>query len=654
MTNQKKHNIDISFLYQLSLSIKYSQSLQDNCKTFLDCFIDLETVDIAAISIQNTIDKSSYDLIYATSAYEMSSTTYWDRLPQEAHFVIDNKNVLFAEVKHQSTIESGIYVFTRLGEIGFLMFYINNELPFSESNWADLTPIINRFQETLTGHLEGQLLHKKNAVLKHQIELYDAAIHHSSEGMILNDENNNIQFMNRAFCQMVGYSREELIGKNCYEFLFTEEDWIIDGQPLESIDKKTFKGCTEQKLIRKDGASWWGLVALSPLLSKNGDFHGVFVTVSDISDKKKAELEREELIKAVTYTKDKYQSVVQSLSEGVIMTDTVDKITYVNQQMCTLTGYLEQEMLGKKAYELLLQKEEWNESEDKLEDRSDGVSESYVKRHIKKDGTFWWGNINASPLTNESGEFIGTLAAVMDVTKQKNAEAQREQLLKELAEKNKDLDEFAYIVSHDLKAPLRAIKTLSNWIYEDYADVLDEEGKHQIELLQKRVLRMHNFIESMLEYTRIGSTKIPIESFDLNESVLQIIDSFQPLDNCEIKILSPLPNIKGEKIRIEQVFQNLISNSIKYNDKPQGLIEISHTCTDNFNIFKVRDNGIGIEKKYFDKIFQIFQTLQTRDSYESTGVGLTIVKKIVEAHQGKVTLESEYGLGTTFIFTLKK
>lgn len=655
MMNQQTHKISISTLYQLSLSISHSRSLKDNCKSFLKRFIEIEAIEFAAIVEKSLKEEVCYQLLASTSRYEVNQALiHWEGLPEKPHFYIGKDNDIFDNIKHQANINSGIYVFVRLGERAFLKCYIPNGTPFSQENWEVLQPVLNNLEAAITAAYQKEVLKQKNEALKTRIELYDIAIHNASEGMMLNDENGHIMFVNQKFCKMMGYERTELIGQVCYKVIFAEEEWSDIEAQMKLVDKRAIVECKERKLVHKNGETWWGLVSMSPLISKNEDFHGIFVTALDISDKKKSEIERETLIKALTKSEDKYRSVVQSLSEGVIMTDKLDRITYVNEQMCVLAGYSEMEMLGRKAYELLLPEEEWNPSQDKLVDRSKGVSESYVKRHIKKDGTSWWGNINASPLIGDSGEFIGTLAAVMDVTKQKNAEQQREQLLNELAEKNKDLDEFAYIVSHDLKAPLRAIKTLSDWIYEDYADVLDEEGQNQIRLLRKRALRMHTFIESMLEYTRIGSTKIKRERFDLNEAVLQIIDSFQPLDNFEIKILTALPIIEAEKIRIEQVFQNLISNSIKYNDKPKGLIEISHESNENYNIFRVCDNGVGIEKKYFDKIFQIFQTLQTRDSYESTGVGLTIVKKIVETHQGKIMLESEYGKGTTFIFTIKK
>jgi|GEM_PF-2196321 PAS domain S-box-containing protein len=369
-----------------------------------------------------------------------------------------------------------------------------------------------------------------------------------------------------------------------------------------------------------------------------------------VEDQKK----REAIQADLENSREKYRLVVQNLSEGLIMTDTEDRIVYVNPQMCDLTGYEEVEMIGEMAYKLLLPEVEWALMEAKMLDREAGKSESYEKLHVRRNGEQWWGNINASPLVNKHGIFEGTLAAVVDITLRKKSEVIQEHLLKELAEKNKDLDDFAYIVSHDLKAPLRGIKSLADWIYEDYSTVLGGDGKEQLDMLRNRVFRLHGFIEGLLEYSRIGRMNMKKESFDLERAVSQVIEMVKPEEDFDIKILTKLPNIYAEKLRIEQVFQNLISNAINYNDKRKGSIEISHEESPTHFLFKVKDNGMGIEQRHFDKVFQIFQTLNTRDTYESTGIGLAIVKKIVTSHKGTIYLESEPTKGTTFIFTIQK
>ncbi|MBU1422310.1 MAG: hypothetical protein KKG06_03870, partial [Bacteroidetes bacterium] len=223
----------------------------------------------------------------------------------------------------------------------------------------------------------------------------------------------------------------------------------------------------------------------------------------------------------------------------------------------------------------------------------------------------------------------------------------------ELEVANTELKDFAHIVSHDLKAPLRAVSQLATWISKDYADAIDKEGKEKMNLLMSRVKRMDNLIDGILQYSRAGRSEGKEEEVNLNSIVTEVTDNLAPPDNIKITIENKLPVVWTNRVRIEQVFQNLISNAIKYMDKPEGVIKISCVDEGSYWKFSVLDNGPGIEEKYYDKIFQIFQALEFRDKQESTGVGLSVVKKIVELYGGKVWVESIVGQGSTFFFTLK-
>ncbi|MBN2271348.1 MAG: HAMP domain-containing protein [Sedimentisphaerales bacterium] len=236
----------------------------------------------------------------------------------------------------------------------------------------------------------------------------------------------------------------------------------------------------------------------------------------------------------------------------------------------------------------------------------------------------------------------------------KEIQAKQHQILAKLQIANKDLSDFAYIVSHDLKAPLRGIKTLTEWIIADYADKIDDQGREQMNLLSNRVDRMHNLIEGILQYSRVGRVKEDLAVVDLNEAVAEVVDLIAPPGNISITTDNELPTITCEPTRIRQVFQNLLSNAVKYMDKPQGKISIACVEDDDYWKFSVTDNGPGIEEKYFEKIFQMFQTLSARDEFESTGVGLTVVKKIVEMYGGKIWVQSVPGEGSTFLFIFPK
>ena len=226
----------------------------------------------------------------------------------------------------------------------------------------------------------------------------------------------------------------------------------------------------------------------------------------------------------------------------------------------------------------------------------------------------------------------------------------------ELQHVNKELKDFAYIVSHDLKAPLRAISSLTDWIIEDYEESFDEDGQEQLSLLKNRVTRMYQLLEGILRYSRIGRGKEEKEVLDLNELVFDVINTLLPPQNFDIRILGELPPIYADKTKIYQVFQNIISNAIKYNDKPVGEVMVSCETNeeDNLHYFSIADNGKGILEEDFDRVFKIFQTLgKDKNSAESTGVGLTLVQKVIKKYGGNITVASKVGEGTTFTFSLQ-
>ena len=227
-------------------------------------------------------------------------------------------------------------------------------------------------------------------------------------------------------------------------------------------------------------------------------------------------------------------------------------------------------------------------------------------------------------------------------------------LLKKLENANKELESFAYVVSHDLKAPLRGINSLATWMYNDYGDKFDKGGKEQIQLLIGRVKRMYNLIDGILQYSRTGQAKDASIKVDTNILIKEIIDMLAPPDNIEIRIEDKLPIIFYGKVHIEQIFQNLLSNAIKFIDKPSGKIIIGADDGGDYWNLSITDNGPGIDGKYFKKIFRIFQTLSPRDHFESTGIGLTITKKIVEIYGGMIIVKSKIGKGSTFSFTIPK
>jgi light-regulated signal transduction histidine kinase (bacteriophytochrome) len=242
--------------------------------------------------------------------------------------------------------------------------------------------------------------------------------------------------------------------------------------------------------------------------------------------------------------------------------------------------------------------------------------------------------------------------SIIHAIERKHSENRQLQLVGELAAVNQELKEFAYIISHDLKAPLRGISSLADWLRSDYGDRLDDEGRDMLQLMSGRVRRMSDLIDGVLQYSRVGRVREDKSLIDLQVLVRNTIDAIAPPSGIKIEIDTNLPTLLAEKHRMHQVFQNLLSNAVKYMGKLEGEIHVGCIEANGFWQFYVRDTGIGIEPRHFDKVFQIFQTLVPRDQSESTGVGLAIVKKIVEIYGGQTWLSSEVGNGSTFYFTM--
>ncbi|MFC5270190.1 sensor histidine kinase [Adhaeribacter terreus] len=218
---------------------------------------------------------------------------------------------------------------------------------------------------------------------------------------------------------------------------------------------------------------------------------------------------------------------------------------------------------------------------------------------------------------------------------------------------NRELDQFAYVVSHDLKAPLRAINNLAEWISEDITDKNPEIQKN-LQLMRGRVQRMENLINGILAYAKVDRKTIEPEKFAVKQLLEEIVDLLAPPQNVEIVLPNNAPVLTTEKIFLQQVFSNLISNAIKYNNKPQAHVAILVRETGDFYEFSVTDNGPGIPEKFHQKIFGIFQTMEARDTKESTGIGLAIVKKIIDEKGGKIWISSKENEFTSFIFTWPK
>jgi signal transduction histidine kinase len=224
----------------------------------------------------------------------------------------------------------------------------------------------------------------------------------------------------------------------------------------------------------------------------------------------------------------------------------------------------------------------------------------------------------------------------------------------EAEQRAQELEQFAYVASHDLKAPLRGISNLTTWLQEDMQGKLNDGTREQLNLLQDRVRRMHTLIQGLLEYSRVGRVEGSLETVDTGKLVAEIIDSLAPPPDFRVDVSPDMPTLRTDRLQLGQVFANLIGNSLKHHGGEQGHVWISVLEQGPFYEFSVGDDGKGIPAEYQDKVFMMFQTLEVRDYGADTGIGLALAKKIVREHNGDIVLQSAAGKGATFRFTWPK
>ena len=360
------------------------------------------------------------------------------------------------------------------------------------------------------------------------------------------------------------------------------------------------------------------------------------------------------------------RAVVDYAVDGLFTIDATGMIESFNPACERIFGFGVGEVIGRNITILMPDSERW-ETEAYLpqaaaagEDPVGPAARELTAR--RKDGSTFPIELSLSDFTLADGRHLS--AIVRDITARKEAEDALARHTRALELSNKELDDFAYIASHDLKEPLRGIHNHSRFLLEDNEDKLDKDSVGRLHRLTSLSKRMEKLVNDLLYFSRLGRQELAVQATDLNAVVHDIeatLDVFLAERSASITIPRELPVIVCDKTRVAELFRNLITNGIKYNDKPKKIIEIGHLprrkAPDGAharNVFYVKDNGRGIAAEFHEEIFRIFKRLQSeQDAEEGTGVGLTFVRKIIERHNGKIWLESEPGLGTTFYFTLE-
>ena len=482
----------------------------------------------------------------------------------------------------------------------------------------------------------------RQALLHQSEERYRMLFQDAPDGICIVDLNNKIVMINSALCSLMGYQQDELIGRSVVDFVDPED---LVRRPPREVSQIMHLGRLkhERVMVRKDGS----LVDVVVSSSYMPDGHLQYIA-QDVTEHKKME-------DAIRASEEKFAKAFQSIPDAITISSIeTGKFIDVNEGFCVMSEYTREEALGRSAEDLKI----WGNVEDRkvmvetLE--RDGRVRDFETLLMRKSG-----ELLTCLLSVEQIDIAGEHCMVVvtrDITERKKAEHERERLLQELAGKNAELEQFTYTVSHDLKAPIITIKGFLGLLSEDARSGNMQRLESDISRISEAAARMHNLLNNLLELSRIGRIMNEPEPVDCNQligEVGNILAGRLQGRKIDLHINGQLPVVRGDRQRLFEVFQNLIDNAAKFmGDQLQPAIEVGQqsVSADGFVTLYVRDNGIGIPAQHHERIFGLFNRLDP--GIEGTGVGLALVKRVVEFHGGRIWVESEPGAGSTFFLTL--
>ncbi|MFC2107147.1 PAS domain S-box protein [Bacteroidota bacterium] len=457
-------------------------------------------------------------------------------------------------------------------------------------------------------------------------------------------------YSNEGVVNILDYSKEEVIdfGDQLLSKLMHADDFqVYLKETFPAYFKLKEKEVIEHeyRMLHKNGKwVWLRSKELIFLYDQEGKAKQIFGIIEDVTMQKSLDTKLKE-------SESKMRSILDSVADAIIISDTSGFIKDCNPIVEKLYGYSQDEMIGMNAMKLI--REDYHDTFKKfakeLQEKGEFQGETI---DVRKDGTEFNTEVIGTMFSFEGQAHL--MAIVRDITERKNAELILQETLHNLERSNKELEHFAYIASHDLQEPLRMITSFLQLIERKYSGKLDEDGIEYIRFAVDGANRMRQLINDLLAFSRVETKGQEFSKVDLNivlrNALTNLIESIDE-SNAEID-MDPLPVINCDKSQFTQLFQNLISNAIKFKKEKDPVITIKYESRKNNHIFQFHDNGIGFEKEFSDRIFIIFQRLHTREEYEGTGIGLTLCKRIVERHGGEIWAESELGKGSVFSFSI--
>lgn len=476
-------------------------------------------------------------------------------------------------------------------------------------------------------------------------EIVRLAVEACPSGMIMTDRTGKIVLVNAEVERLFGYPREELLGQAIDILVPAAVRAAHDSHRtgfLENPEARRMVVGRDLHGVRKDGTQVPVEIGLNPIRTSDGLM--ILSAITDITERKLSD--------------ERFRLVVEACPSGMIMTDTGGRIVLINAEAERLFGYAREELFGKSIDVLVPATVRAGHGKhretfvERPEARRMGIGRDLYG--VRRNGARVPIEIGLNPI--HTGDGLMILSAITDITERKRAARALAEQSEELQRSNADLEQFAYVASHDLQEPLRMVASYTELLSEHYKGTLDEKTEKYIHYTIDGARRMQQLVKDLLAYSRAGSRdkiSAPIKSEIVVKRVLDDLKIAIEQSHAEI-VCDQLPAVSGDAMQLAQVFQNLIGNALKFRGAHPPHIHIGAEQSNGQWVFRVGDNGIGIDKQYAERVFQMFQRLHERGRYDGSGIGLAIAKRIVERNGGRIWFDSEPEKGATFYFTVPK
>jgi PAS domain S-box-containing protein len=496
------------------------------------------------------------------------------------------------------------------------------------------------------------------AALRDTEEHWRSIVNSANEGILIYDRALKVMSGNLAAERILGLPLGEMIGKPGFTSLLpcVRED----GAPLLPEDRPTRitlnAGAPQTGRVlgvkRPGGAVTW-LSVNTAFLRRPGErqHYGIVSTINDITERRHAE-------EALRESEDLFRKTFELAASGVAHVSLDGRFLRVNRRLLEMFGYTEAELIGRSVKEVSYPEDrDVTDAQRALIRAGERESVRFEKRYLRKDGSVVWVSLGVALVRSSAGAPQYEIAMFDDVTERKHAEEALREAHEELKRSNAELEQFAYVASHDLQEPLRMVSSYTQLLGRRYGEKFDADAKEFMAYIVDGATRMKQLIEDLLAYSRVGTKSKDFKPVELERSVRRAVSNLKAaIDESGAAVTyDPMPSVPADEAQMAQLFQNLMGNALKFRApsvQPRihaGVKDLGHAFE-----FSVADNGIGIEPQYFERIFMVFQRLHNKGEYPGTGIGLAIVKKVVERHGGHIRVESKLGEGSAFIFTLPK